>query len=267
VTVEDVKDAVDVQSEHGSVSLARVGPAKATTTHGSIKVDGVTGDLEARADHGGVEAAQVAGKAVIETRFDGIEVRQVDGEARLTAQHGGVEAQDVQGAVFAASSFDNVRLLRIGKDVEVTVDHGGLEAEDVAGAMRVKVVGDDVVIKDFASAVDVEAERGSVELEPSAPIAQPLAVRTKHGGITLRVPRGSALNVSAGAQQGELQLDVPDWTLQRTEDSRSFGRIGAGGVRVTLDADHGDVHVFAAEQPVASGPSASPSPSPRKSDR
>jgi Toastrack DUF4097 len=259
VSVQDVKDAVDVQAEHGSVTLARVGPAKASTSHGDIRVDGVTGDLEARAEHGGVEASQVAGKAVIEASYDGIEVRHVDGEARLVAQHGGVVAEDVLGAVYAESSFDNVRLLRIGKDVEVTVDHGGLEAEDLAGAVRVKVAGDDVTITDFASSVDIEADRGSVELTPTGPIAHPLSVRTHHGGITLRVPAGSGIDVEAASRAGEMQFDVPGWTQDRTEDSRTFGRVGKGGVPVKLDADRGDVRVFSAGLPVASA-SASPSP-------
>jgi hypothetical protein len=259
VTVEDVKEAVDVQAEHGSISLARVGPAKASSSHGSIRVDGVTGDLEARAVHGGVEASQIAGKAVVEASYDSIEVRQVDGEARLVAQHGGVVAEDVQGALVAESSFDGVRLLRIGKDVEVNVDHGGLEADDLAGAARVKVVGDDVTITGFASSVEVEAERGSVELTPSGPIAQPLSVRTRHGAITLRVPAGSGIDVEAVSQHGELQFDVPGWTQERTEDSRTFGRVGKGGVPVKLAAERGDVHVFAAGLPVAAA-SASPSP-------
>lgn len=260
VSVEDVKEAVDVQAEHGSVSLTRVGPAKATTTHGSIRADGVTGDLEAHADHGSVSATQVAGKAVITSTYDGIEVKQVDGEARLSAKHGGVVAEDVQGAVFAEATFDDVRLLRIGKDVEATVDHGGLEAEDLAGALRVKVAGDDVTIKGFASSVDVEADRGSVELTPSGPIAHPLVVRTRHGGITLRVPAGSGLDVEAASEHGELQFDVPGWSALRSEDSRTFGRVGKGGVVVKLDASNGDVHVLSTGLPVAEAPSASPSP-------
>jgi hypothetical protein len=260
ISIEDVKGAVEVQAEHGSVSLVRVGPARATTTHGDIRADGVAGDLEARADHGGVEARQVAGKAVIDASYEGIEVKQVDGEARLTARHGGVVAEDVQGAVFAESSFDDVRLLRIGRDVEATVDHGGLVAQDLAGAARVKVVGDDVTITDFASSVDVEADRGSVELTPSGPITQPLSVRTRHGAITLRVPAGSGLDVEAASRHGEMQFDVPGWTQDRSEDSRTFGRVGNGGVAVKLDADRGDVNLLASGLPVASG-SASPSPS------
>jgi hypothetical protein len=158
-----------------------------------------------------------------------------------------------------------VRLLRIGKDVDATVDNGGFEAQDLAGAARVKVAGDDVTITDFASSVDVEADRGSVELTPSGPITQPLSVRTRHGGITLRVPAGSGIDVEAASQHGEMQFDVPGWTQDRADDSRTFGRVGKGGVPVKLDADRGDVNVLSSGLPVASA-SASPSPAP-KSDR
>jgi hypothetical protein len=57
-----------------------------------------------------------------------------------------------------------------------------------------------------------------------------------------------------------MQFDVPGWTQDRSEDSRTFGRVGNGGVAVKLDADRGDVNVLASGLPVASG-SASPSPS------
>ncbi len=265
VQVEDVKEAVDVQVEHGSVLLARVGPVKVSTTHGDVVADGVAGDLDARAEHGGVEASQVAGRAVVFSSYDGVEVRSVDGDARLTAQHGGVTAEDVQGTLHAEASYDDVRLLRIAKDVDVTVDHGGVEAEDLAGAARFKTSGDDVTLKDFASSVEIEADRGSVDLTPAGPILHPLTVRTRHGGIVLRVPAGSGLDVEAASLKGELEVDVPGWTSERQEDSRTFGRVGAGGVPVRLDADRGDVRVFAANVEAADGaadPPARPAPSP-----
>ena len=75
----------------------------------------------------------------------------------------------------------------------------------------------------------------------------------------MRVPAGSGLDVEATSTAGEMQIDVPGWMQDREENSRAFGRVGKGGVPVKLDADHGDVRVFAAGLPVASG-SASPSP-------
>ena len=264
VSAEDVKDAVDAQVEHGSVSLSRVGATKVTSMQGDIKVEGVAGDLEAHAEHGGVEATQIAGKAVVTSSYDDIDVKHVDGEAHLTAEHGGINAEDIQGSVVAQSSFEDVRLLRVGKDVDVTVEHGGLEAEDLEGPARVKTSGDDVTLRGFASSVEIDADRGSVDLTPTGPIAHPLVVRTRHGGIALRVPAGSGLDLEAASVNGELQVDVPDWSAQRTENTRTFGRVGAGGVAVKLEADKGDVHVFAAGPAVAA---ASPSPAAKPDDR
>ncbi|MET0554747.1 MAG: DUF4097 family beta strand repeat-containing protein [Vicinamibacteria bacterium] len=243
VAAEDVKGAVSVQREHGDVTLSRVGPTVVSTTHGAIRIDGVGGDLEARAVHGGVEAERIAGRAVVSSTNDGITVRHVDGEARLRAEHGGIEAEDVLGAVFAEASFADVRLLRIGKDVDVTVEHGGVDGRALAGAVRVKSSGDDVSLDGFASALDVESDRGSVDLSPAGPITHQISVRARHGGITLRVPSGSDLTLEADARPGDLEVDLPDFVAERTEDASTAGRVGKGGVSVKLSANNGDVRV------------------------
>ena len=69
-------------------------------------------------------------------------------------------------------------------------------------------------------------------MTPAGPISHPVSVRARHGGITLRVTPGSSLDVEAASTAGELQVDVPGWTAQRSESSRTFGRVGAGGVAV-----------------------------------
>lgn len=243
VSAEDVKGTVSVEREHGDVTLARVGPTTVSTTHGGIRIDGVGGDLEARVVHGGVEAERIAGRAVVSSTNDGITVRHVDGEARLRAEHGGVEAEDVLGAVFAEASFADVRLLRIGQDVDVTVEHGGVDGRALAGAVRVKSSGDDVSLAGFASAVDVDSDRGSVDLSPAGPITHQVSVRAQHGGITLRVPSGSDLTLEADARPGDLEVDLPDFVAERTEEASTAGRVGKGGVSVKLTASHGDVRV------------------------
>jgi Toastrack DUF4097 len=274
VVAEDVKGTVSIEREHGSVKLARVGPTAVSTTHGGVAVDGVVGDLEVRVEHGGVAAEHVAGRAVVSSTNDGITMRHVDGEARLRAEHGGVEAEDVLGAVFAEASFGDVRLLRIGKDAQVTVEHGGVDARGLAGAVRVKSSGDDVSLEGFASAVDVDAERGSVDLSPAGAITHQVTVRSQHGGITLRVPSGSDLDLEADAQPGDLDVDLPGFTADRSTESSTAGRVGKGGVAVKLTASHGDVRVHlvarddddeARDAVDASAPTRAPTPAPHAS--
>jgi putative adhesin len=265
MAVEDVKGAVSIQTEHASLKLARLGPATLSTTHGDITVDGVAGDLEARTDKGGIEADHVAGSVVASATYADVEVRHVDGEARLRAEHGGVEAEDVLGPLVAEASHSNVRLLRIGKDAQVTVEHGGVDGRGLAGAVRVKSHGDDVSLEGFASAVDVDVERGSVDLSPAGAITHQVTVRSQHGGITLRVPSGSDLDLEADVQPGDLDVDLPGFAADRSTESSTAGRVGKGGVAVKLTASHGDVRVHHAardEDAEARDASASASPAP-----
>ena len=106
-----------------------------------------------------------------------------------------------------------------------------------------KSSGDDVSLDGFSSAVDVDADRGSVDLSPAGPITHQVTVRAQHGGITLRVPSGSDLTLEADARPGELDVDLPDFVVERKDETGTAGRVGKGGVSVKLAASHGDVNV------------------------
>jgi DUF4097 and DUF4098 domain-containing protein YvlB len=243
VEVKDVGGRAEVDSEHGDVTVADTGALTVQVGQGQLRVDRVRGDLEVRGKHAQVTADDVSGDARVATSFSGVTVSKVKGGARLAAEHGEVVARDVAGALTAEASFDRVKLERIGGPVEIEVEHGGVEASALGAGVRAKVSGDSVAISDFEGPADVRVERGSVELSSAKPVTDAFFVSTTHGGIRLDVPTQSRFDLEAEVERGQIEVDLPGLVATETTKRSFKGTMGAGGARVHLRAEGGDVTV------------------------
>jgi DUF4097 and DUF4098 domain-containing protein YvlB len=254
VKVRDVAGAATLNVEHGDVSADRVGGLALTVRHGELKATDVRGDLSVRGEHTGVEAMGVSGRALLETTFGDVVAKDVKGELRVKSERGSVEATDVAGAVVAQASFDDVVLTRVAGPVEVTVEHGGFRGHGLEKGVKARVSGDSMVLEEFRGPVEVDAERAGIELAPADALVDPVTARAIHGGIILRLPRASRIDLEASAERGEVQVDVPGLVLTQAESARASGKLGGGGALVKLTTDRGDVQVQAQAAVAAQNP-------------
>ncbi len=247
VEVADVHGPATIDSQHGAVTVRRSGRLEIRQQHGEVTAESVDGDLVVRAGHSQVRARDVRASVDVETSFAAIELARVGGDARARADHGHVSAEDVAGGATIETSYDAIQLDRVGGAVELTVHHGGIEGSGLARGVRVRASGGDVTLDGFAGPADVELERGNARLAPRAVITAPLTVSVKHGEAELALPQGSRVDVSAESRRGEIhteeqQLSVVGGGEKPGPGQQLSGRVGGGGVAVTLRAD-GDVRI------------------------
>ncbi|HEY7409804.1 MAG TPA: DUF4097 family beta strand repeat-containing protein [Vicinamibacteria bacterium] len=246
VLVRDVPRDVRLEVHHGDGEVERTGPLTVDARHGDLLLSSVSGDLTVTAAHVGVEAKDVSGKATVQTTHQEVRLSRVGGAAHVKAQHSTVAATDMAGALTVETSYGDAQVARVAGPVDVSVVHGGLDASAVSGGLRARTSGERVEVDGFAGALDVQTERGSVRLRPQGAVNAPVQVRTTHGGIELRVPDGGRFELDAQSAFGELSVDLPRFTLTRSEPRHVAGRLGTGGPTVTLAAQHGDVRVVEA---------------------
>jgi hypothetical protein len=196
----------------------------------------------------------------------------VGGEVRATAQHGQVDAEDVAGGVFAETTHAGVSLERVDGEVQGTVDHGGIEARSLSKGAKLRATGGDVSLDGFTEPVEVEVERGGALLAPRAPVASAITATVTNGEVRLDVPEGSRFDLDAEAKRGEAQAEIPGLAVSTKEGEpgrghRVAGKLGDGGPTVRLRAD-GDVVLQTksagaiADRPVAKPATATPAPPP-----
>jgi hypothetical protein len=241
VALRDAAGCARVVSEHGKVSAERTGALAVELKHGDLKAGEVRGDLHVRAEHAGVEARGVAGGADVESSFDDSRLEEVDGDARVSVTHGGIRLFRVKGSVVAESSFADTTLEDVSGRAEVNVTHGGLRAKRLHGGLLAHTEGDGIVLDGFRGRVEAESQRGGVELTPDGPLRSPVDARASFGNVQLRVPAGSSFELLAEVDGGELRVALPGLQLSERSEERLSGRVGAGGPRVALRAQHGDV--------------------------
>jgi DUF4097 and DUF4098 domain-containing protein YvlB len=272
VEVSGITGAARLEVEHGDVSARRTGGLDAAIQYGNLDAVGVDGDLSVRGGHAGIRAADVVGRAGVETSYEGVHLARVGGDVRASARHGEVKAEDVAGGVTAETTYAGVDLDRIDGPVHATADHGGVEGRGLAKGAKVRTTGGDVSLDGFAGPVEVEVDRGSVRLAPRAALAAELTVSAKQGEVRLDVPEGSRFDLEAESRRGELRAEVPGLATSATggepgRGHRIAGRLAGGGVAVHLRAD-GDITLEAkpadaiADRPVARPASAAEAATP-----
>jgi DUF4097 and DUF4098 domain-containing protein YvlB len=244
VVLRDASGAAnDVIAEHGSVTIERVKALRVELRFGDLRAESVDGALQVRGEHAGVEARKIAQGADVETTSGGVRLEDVGGDVRLKVEHGETHVLRVKGAVSADTSYADTRLEEVDGRAEVRVVHGGLRGKALRGGLVAKTDGDDINVDGFRGAVEAEAERGSVRLAPDGAIRDAIVATASFGNVRLRVPDGSGVEIAAESENGDIDVSVPGFDAQEKSDSRVRGRVGAGGVLVSLRASHGDVRV------------------------
>jgi DUF4097 and DUF4098 domain-containing protein YvlB len=246
VEVRDAKGDARLETRHGDVSAERTGALVVDAEHGDLAVRGVKGDFSVTGKHFGVDAAEVTGRATVETSYRGVKLAQVTGEARVKGEHVETEITDVGGAATVETTNGDVTLSRVAGQALVTTSHGAVRGAALSGGVRVNSSGGDVTLDGFAGAVDVQTEHASVDLDPEAPLTAPVAVRATNGSVELKVPDGSRFDLDARSGYGELTLSLAKLNVETMDAQHVRGRLGAGGVPVTITAQHGDVSVLSA---------------------
>jgi DUF4097 and DUF4098 domain-containing protein YvlB len=243
VELREIAGKVDLELDHGDVTVANVGALTAVMRYGELKAENVRGSLDVKGEHVPVRADNVSGSAIMTTTYAELRVKGVRGDARLKTEHGEVDAADVTGTASAETVYADVTLTGIGGFATVKVAHGGVTAKDLRNGARIEASGDEVSVDDFKGALEVDAQRASVRLAPATAVTQPIKARTTNGGIQLEVPEGSRFQLNASVRSGELDVSLPGLAVTDSSRDHVTGTLNGGGNPVTLTTDHGDVQI------------------------
>ena len=75
--------------------------------------------------------------------------------------------------------------------------------------------------------------------------------RNMKGDVELTLPPNAAATVTGNTRNGDIVTDFP-LAINGDESKSVSGKIGAGGPKVTLTADNGDIHIKRGDEVAAS---------------
>lgn len=196
---------------------------------GRITVSGSGGGLEAYAD---LRILVPAGRTVaVHLGAGEVEASNIEGNLVVDTRSGPITARELRGSIRLATGSGNVQLTGAQGDVLIDTGSGAVRVADVAGDRLLVDTGSGSVDVNNARAASVNIDTGSGGVEVSGMQASDVRIDTGSGGIRLRDATADDLLLDTGS--GSVNVDL------RNKPRRARIDTGSGGVTLSVPADFG----------------------------
>jgi DUF4097 and DUF4098 domain-containing protein YvlB len=248
--VEAARPLVTADSKFWLPHLAGLGPPGRHHDGGDVNVDKVVGDFQLDTRGGDVHVEAISGRARIRTRSGDVRLGTVGGPAEIDTGGGDIRIHAADGDVKVKSGGGDLRIDAIGGRATLETQGGDIRLDSCKGMVDAKTRGGDITVQHAQEGVHAETDGGDVTVEltarPKDPHAQ-IALDTRGGDVTLTVPANLAADVRIEVNDAEgddkrIVSEFPQVTVQAGGHGRiAVGKLGAGGVGVTIHARSGKV--------------------------
>jgi len=245
VTAANLNNGVNINSSHGDVHLSVI--------KGSVQVHFST-------DKGDFSAHQVTGDITAEGNCNDLTLSEVTGKVSINGElFGDVHMETVSGPVHVHTSVTEMDVASLPGDLTLNSDN--LRVTQSKGQVRVITHSKDVDLTQVYGDTYVEDRDGRIAVEPAGSFA--VEAKNRKGDVELRLPPNARASISGNTRNGDVVSDFP-LSISGDESKTVSGSIGAGGPKVTLEAENGDIHIkrgddVPPEPPAAAATPASPS--------
>jgi DUF4097 and DUF4098 domain-containing protein YvlB len=246
-----VDAALDVYAGHGDISVnGTKATVKITSGHGDVKLDELGGQVFAHMSKGDFSAREIGGSVNVDGRMDDVTLTDIKGNSSLNGDFfGDMHLEKLAAPLYLHSSRTEISIASVPGNL--TLDSGDLDFTNVIGPVRVVTRSKDVEGMSVHGPTHIENSNGDIALTLVAPLGE-IDIHNDNGAVDLTLPAKTGFNVNASTTNGELSTDF-DLSTNSNDDKRSAnGVVGGGGPRISVIADHGDVHIKKAGSVAAS---------------
>jgi DUF4097 and DUF4098 domain-containing protein YvlB len=234
--------ALDIYAGRGDVSVnGTKASVKVTDDHGDVKLDELAGPVFAHMSKGDFSARTINGVVTIEGRMDDVALTGIKGNVTLNGDFfGDMHLAQLSAPLYLHSSRTEIAIASVPGNL--TLDSGDLDFTNVNGPVRVVTRSKDVAGTAVHGPTHIENSDGDVSLSVLAPLGE-IDIHNNNGAVDLTLPAKTGFNLDASTSDGDLSTDY-DVTTNNTDDKHSAtGTVNGGGPRVSVVAEHGDVHI------------------------
>jgi DUF4097 and DUF4098 domain-containing protein YvlB len=245
LTIEIPTGAVPtVTAGQGDVTIEGLGgDANVAAERGDVKIDNLAGGAHVHMSKGDFSAHAVSGELSLEGRLDDVSISDVQGRVALDGDFfGDTNLAHIAAPVHFHSTRTDIEVGSIPGDL--SIDSGDLQLNQATGPARISTSAKDVECTGITGDLRVEDGDGDISVGAVPPIGE-LQIHNRNGAINLTVPQGASFQLQATAKNGSIQSKLNLPVRSAGEGQSVAGQVGAGGPRVELAADHGDIAISA----------------------
>lgn len=270
IQTSDIGGRVLLQTEGGNITTGRInyrgGPAdpnnrlvaKLESQGGHLKVQDVSGDLDAYTAGGHVLVGNIAGNAKLRTGGGHIRAGHIKGTAQLETDGGNITVGEAGAYVAVRTGGGQIDFGEVHGSVHAQTGGGGIRVIYVAGPMEVETSGGSICLTRITNTVHAETGDGSITawISPesgdkvqSVRLPGPSQLATGTGDILVFLPRNIAATIDATVENGGIQRIEADPSLPLNMKMRSdgqahaLGTLNGGGALLKLRTTTGKIRL------------------------
>jgi DUF4097 and DUF4098 domain-containing protein YvlB len=251
---------VTVKSGHGDVTAAGLdGGINISSTHGDVHLSMIKGSVQVHFsnDKGDFSAHQIEGDLTAEGNCNDLTLSEINGKITLNGElFGDVHMENVKGPIHLHTSVTDLDVAALPGDL--TLNSDDLRVTEAKGQVRVTTHSKDVDLSQIYGDTYVEDRDGRIAVEPAGNYA--VEAKNRKGDVEVTLPPNAQATVEGSTRNGDIVTDFA-LSINGDESKTVSGRIGAGGPKVSLSAENGDVRIKRASDnppppPAVAGPTA-----------
>jgi DUF4097 and DUF4098 domain-containing protein YvlB len=180
------------------------------SSNGSVRVEGIEGDVTAKTSNGSVTLTGVTGSVNATTSNASVDLDKFSGAAIVKTSNGRIRGQGIKGKFEGTTSNASI-------DV-------GIASLDSGAPLR------------------LDSSNGSITATLESWNNNPISVDTSNSSINLRLPDGVNADLRARTSNGSINLDRPVTTSKLSKTSVD-GKFGSGGPVIELVTSNGSIRL------------------------
>ncbi len=258
-----------LQTEGGNITTGRItyrglqGPgdrpvAKLESQGGHIKVEDVSGDLDAYTAGGHIIVGNIGGGAKLRTGGGHIRAGKIKGIAHLETDGGNITVGEAGTFVTVRTGGGQIDFGEVHGSVHAQTGGGGIRVISVAGPMEVETSGGSICLTRIRNTVRAETGDGTItawinpesaDQQRSVRLPGPSQLATGTGDIVVFLPRNIAATIDATVANGGIHRIEADpafpLNMQTGLDGQThaMGTLNGGGALLRLRTTTGKIRL------------------------
>jgi hypothetical protein len=236
------KPSLSVTARVGDVSISgRGGPVDASSDHGNITAEEVTGSASVHLKRGNLTISKITGDVTVDGTISDSRFSDVGGLVTLNGTYWGtMQMSHIAKPVHFVSTRTDLQFTKLDGDFSMEPDE--LRASGIVGPFRLVTRSKGVHLEDVTGEVHIEDRNASVEVSSKGAPGN-IDVSNIHGEIDLSLPANAGFQLDAQSVGGEIQSDFNVNIDNNGNTATARGSVGKGGADVRLRADHGTIQI------------------------
>ncbi len=228
-------------SIHFDIETPRETRARAHTSSGGIRIDGIVGPAFADSSSGRIEISNVATDIVVKNSSGAVLVRSPGGRVSARSNSGGIQVLGAHGPVDVETISGRTEVSEVRGDVRSRTHSGSISIDNATGAVVANNQSGSIDVFQLTGSVQAETKSGAIRISQIRPAS--ITARTDSGSIKVDLADGRGYKIDAQSESGKVSGPITRGAERIAEVHRLKGQIGDGGPLVDLDTRSSKINV------------------------